>query len=433
MLSMPKLRRLATLAVRTVLVTVTVGASPLLFLFIGVGGQSRVVAWACTILGTLGLFLAAGLTIRGRAFGVLVDERNRYSLSRLQMTLWTILVAASIYVVFISNLMLDDEWREALNVDLDLNLMILMGFSLASFTVAPLAVSRKASQATSEQTTKNEAQELQATQRLDALPESRGRLMVKQTPRDARLADLIRGEEVDNATTVDLPRTQLLLITVVVVLAYGGAIAGCLFNGGATRIDALPELSATLLMFILVSHGGYLAGKLMPGSTTSGGSGEQAARALQVSQRTTATATQIQSELLMVPAGDPRRKQLENHLAVAQALAADAAALSTRSSSVGFNAEEIALMEGRAEALQATVRSLLGAAPSAAVDDAPAAETVRKVQRKLAALGHGVIVTGVADAATERAIGVELAKTGVERSNLHPRPYRYYEELAQLI
>jgi hypothetical protein len=67
------------------------------------------------------------------------------------------------------------------------------------------------------------------------------------------------------------------------------------------------------------------------------------------------------------------------------------------------------------------------------VDDAPAAETVRKVQRKLAALGHEVVATGVADAPTERAIGLELAKTGIERRNLHPRAYRYYEELAQLI
>jgi hypothetical protein len=42
-------------------------------------------------------------------------------------------------------------------------------------------------------------------------------------------------------------------------------------------------------------------------------------------------------------------------------------------------------------------------------------------------------VTGVPDAATEQAMARELAKAGLERGQLHPRPYRYYEEVAQLI
>ena len=34
---------------------------------------------------------------------------------------------------------------------------------------------------------------------------------------------------------------------------------------------------------------------------------------------------------------------------------------------------------------------------------------------------------------TEQAIREELAKLGVNRADLHPRSYRYFEELVQLI
>lgn len=227
---------------------------------------TRLYAWACCLLGMLALFVLAGLKIRGRVLGVLIDERNRYSLSRLQMTLWTLLVLATLYTVYVANIVRGNA-TQALMVNLDFNLIALMGFSLASFVSAPMALNRKAEQPTNQQSLDNTGQQLLQTQNLDALPTAKGQVLVKSDPKDARLADLIRGEDVNNGTIVDLPRLQMLLITLVVVFVYGAAVARTLVSGGWLLLE-LPKLHETLLLLVLISHGGYVAGKLIPNNPT---------------------------------------------------------------------------------------------------------------------------------------------------------------------
>ncbi|WP_025129932.1 hypothetical protein [Pseudomonas sp. PH1b] len=226
----------------------------------------RLAAWASCLLGMFALFVLAGLKIRGRVLGVLIDERNRYSLSRLQMTLWTLLVLATLYTVYIANIVRGDA-TTALIVDLDYNLIALMGFNLASFVGAPMALSRKAEQPASDNALATTSQQLLDTQKLTAPPSARGQVLTKNDPKDARLADLIRGEDVTNATLVDLPRLQMLLITMVVVFVYGAAVGHSL-GSGDWLLETLPKLHNTLLLLALISHSGYVVGKLIPSNLT---------------------------------------------------------------------------------------------------------------------------------------------------------------------
>ncbi|NMQ29791.1 peptidoglycan-binding protein [Candidatus Accumulibacter phosphatis] len=388
-------------------------------------------SWFCCLAGILGLFVLAGLKIRGRVFGVLIDERNRYALSRLQITLWTVLVLATVYVVFVANIVRGSA-GESLNVNLDLNLVALMGLSVASFVTAPMALSYKASQPGDAGELARTGQQLRDAQSLDAIPSATGRVLTKNSPNDARLADLIRGEDIGNANVVDLPRLQMLLITAVVVLAYGGVV-GHTLGTGTLLLKALPVLSNTVLMLVLVSHGGYVAGKLIP-TNSSAVSPQYATRALQASQRAASLAADLQAQLNTTAPGDPRYGWLRGSLALAQGVAAEAAALPSRFAVADFKPEEISNIEGRVDALRAS----LGAQPDAPsvrqMYDAPSTETVSKLQQRLYALGHAdVRVTGVADVATEQAIRDSLAQLGVKREDLHPRPFRYYEEIVQLI
>ncbi|SFQ15641.1 hypothetical protein SAMN05216567_111223 [Variovorax sp. OK605] len=390
-------------------------------------------AWLCCLVGMLGLFVLAGLKIRRRVLGVLVDERNRYSLSRLQISLWTVLVLASVYVVFVVNVVRGDA-RLALVVDLDPNLIMLMGLSVASFVTAPMVLSLKTMQPADASELARTGRQLRDAQDLDAMPSATGRVLVKNNPGDARLADFIRGEDIGNANVVDLPRLQMLLITAVVVLAYGGAI-GHILGTGASFLVELPKLSSTVLLLVLVSHGGYIAGKLIPTSPAVPAAAPQyGARALQASQRAASLAADLQVRLDAGVAGDSRLDWLRSGLALSQGLAAEAAALPGRFAGVEFKPEELANLEGRIDALRASLGAQPGAPSGREIYDAPSPATVSKVQQRLCDLGYaGVRVSGIADAATERAIGVEFAKLGIDRADLHPRPFRYFEETAQLI
>ncbi len=51
--------------------------------------------WGMTIIIMFGLLALAGREINGQWFGVLIDSRNKISLSRLQITLWTVLVLSA--------------------------------------------------------------------------------------------------------------------------------------------------------------------------------------------------------------------------------------------------------------------------------------------------------------------------------------------------
>lgn len=389
-------------------------------------------AWISCMTGMLGLFVLAGLQITGRGLGILVDERNRYSLSRLQITLWTVLIMTTLYVVFAANIVRGDPIF-ALSVNLDYKLVGLMGISLASFVAGPVALSPKTVTSASASEIRRTGELLRDGQKLEALPTAAGRLLMKCKPADARLADFIRGEDISNATLIDLPRLQMLVITLIVVIVYGATV-GHELGSGTWLLKRLPELDETLLVLVLASHGGYLTGKLIPSSSASAIGPQYAVRALQASQRAAALATELQMQLAAAAPGDTRYAWLSSGLALAQGVAAEAAALPDRFGATDFKPDEIALLEGRVDALQTSLRMQPQARTARQIIDAPAAEIVRKVQSRLFQLGHNdVVVTGVADASTEQAIATELAKIEVKRADLDSRPYRYFEEVAQMI
>ena len=59
--------------------------------------QATVSMTFVVVIGVLvAAFLSAGKAVTGRLLGVLIDERNKFSLSRLQIAPWTIVALASI-------------------------------------------------------------------------------------------------------------------------------------------------------------------------------------------------------------------------------------------------------------------------------------------------------------------------------------------------
>ncbi len=394
----------------------------------------RVVAWVICLGGILSLFVQAGLEIKGRVLGVLIDERNRFSLSRLQMTLWTILVLATLYVVFVTNIVRGATVTDALNVNLDWNLIVLMGISVTSYISSPIALSRKTNNIADAAQVASASDQLTNQQNLAARPDANGTVLIKQDPQDARMADFIRGEDVGNATLVDISRTQMLIITVIVVVAYGFAICNELALGPGT-LAKLPDLHQTLLGLILVSHASYIGGKLTPTTVGTAGANSAAylARALQLNQRAADLVRDLRTRLAAAQPG-VGAKAINDTLTLALGAAAQTATMPVRVTAVDFKVDELSVLEGRVDALMASVGSLVGTPRLDDIGNAPATQKVAEVQRKLRARGcQDVVESGIPDAATDLAIRTVLSALGVDRRNLHPRPYRFYEELASLL
>ncbi len=58
------------------------------------------VSWGISGAVLLGLAIAVGVAVTSRIDGILIDERGRYSLTHLQLCLWTIVILSLISGVF---------------------------------------------------------------------------------------------------------------------------------------------------------------------------------------------------------------------------------------------------------------------------------------------------------------------------------------------
>lgn len=223
---------------------------------------------------TLGLVtlstLVIGLAITGYWFGVLIDDRNRISLSRMQMVLWTIVLLSGFTVGALSNVARNTPNPLAIAVPQEL--WMLMGISVTSLVGTPLLLNQKRSEPSPSNATAvtSRAAEFKTTQENMAkqnAPEGSvaafGTLVGWTEPGYSRLSDLFRGEEIPNAPQVDLAKIQMFFFTVVLVFAYVVALAST-FAQTQDAITAMPVLDQGMIALLTISHAGYLTSKVVP-------------------------------------------------------------------------------------------------------------------------------------------------------------------------
>jgi len=212
-----------------------------------------------------GLLMALMMGVAGhgttrRWLGALIDRRNRMSLSRLQMALWTLIVASSLYTAALANVA--NGVSAPLSIAIPAEIWLLMGISTATLVGSPLVL---ASKRTSELAPLDEAHRLNRLADLGMdvghVETARGAL-ANTSPRGASLGDLVWGEEVGNAGTLDLARTQMLLLTLVLASVYAASLGARL--AGSDAIHAFPSVDAGMLALLGISHTGYLTSKAIP-------------------------------------------------------------------------------------------------------------------------------------------------------------------------
>lgn len=210
--------------------------------------------FVAVVIGIVGFF------IRGTCIGAMIDSRNRLSLSLLQMAGWTVLIFSLFYVTSLF-LVGASPTPSPLPV-YDSGIWALLGISIGSASISRIVLEIKDHPAS-----------LAGSGSVSLLDK-------RDDPNSWSFFDLFSGEEESNSSTVDLPRLQQVIVTIVLMIIFSGMTATILSSIGwpANWSDwakhAIPDLTnnPSFLGLLGISHGGYLLFKGLPkqgGSPTS--------------------------------------------------------------------------------------------------------------------------------------------------------------------
>jgi hypothetical protein len=211
-------------------------------------------AWLVTLLLLFGCFVIVGRLppiVDWR--GVIIDQRNRLSLSRLQLVVWSLLVLSAVLTEGLVNTV----WGACSPLDLSVpsELWILLGLASGSAVAAPIVLGIKGDQG----------------------------VLSTRPPNRYAWRDIFYGDEVGNDDQVDFSKVQQFFLTVAVVLVYGieigrilldpkicptscaGAAAAAAGSAcGAPAILHFPPLSEGIVAIVAVSQVAYIAYKAAP-------------------------------------------------------------------------------------------------------------------------------------------------------------------------
>lgn len=227
-----------------------------------------VVAFFADLLVLTGVVLGIGYAVTGDLFGVALSSWNDYSLSKLQMALWTIVVLAGLLTAAKINLLgyfgPVPAGHDVLQIDIPGELLAAMGIAAFSTAATPAILALKASQ------TPGEGEVAAAQQRLTgangANPSSvinAGKAIGRAAGEKSSWLDIVTGDEAANAGLVDLSKVQQLLVTLLLVGTYVFLLARLFAHAGG-EIGGLPELSERFIELLAISHAGYLVYKATP-------------------------------------------------------------------------------------------------------------------------------------------------------------------------
>lgn len=217
----------------------------------------RARAWYLMLALMTAFIGVVGHAITGYWTGILIDARNKMSLSRLQMVAWSLVILSALLAAVLTNIALG--WQSPLAVTIPSELWVLLGISTASMVASPAVLGSKRDRPADPKEVSRTLKTLERQGYQRAALDLQGLLLGYASPDFSRWADLLKGEEAGNAAYVDLGKLQMFFFTFVLVLGYGAAIATMFGQDGP--ITALPAVPDGMNVLLGISHTGYLANK----------------------------------------------------------------------------------------------------------------------------------------------------------------------------
>ena len=200
-----------------------------------------------------------------RPLGVLIDYRNLMSLARFQCILWTIIVLAGFVAMVAMRMRFPIAGQAAMDVAIPPELWALLGISTASLVGAPLILQNKIDKTPTQDAMQRASETLDKSSPAMANVNSMGTLYRNSSLQDARITDMLQGDEISNIAYVDMAKVQMLLFTVIGALVYCGAVYNTLVIRDLAHMPALSQGMVTLLG---ISHAGYLTSKTVDRTPT---------------------------------------------------------------------------------------------------------------------------------------------------------------------
>lgn len=233
-------------------------------------------SWAI-IAGGMIVFLAMlGLQTHGRIGGILINDRNLMSVSRLQIVAWTLLIASAFATVGLARVF-SGEIDDPLNIAIPTEVWQLLGLSGASTLGASLVTNSKKRKpvADTEAAVRAAAAQLRAKDVSEPVTDQevathrKGVLYANPDSRDARFVDMFEGDELGNTAFIDITKVQMLFFTVVALITYGAELFELMSGPDPYNIASFPEVTQGLLTVLLISHATYLGNKSMDHTSAS--------------------------------------------------------------------------------------------------------------------------------------------------------------------
>jgi hypothetical protein len=199
-------------------------------------GSSPLLGWIGCIVLLAAYAMLIGHAMAGRLDGLFIDARNRISLARVQVSLWTMLILSAFLTAGL--------WRIAngtanpLDIAIPKEVWALFGVSITSGVGAALIKIQMGDD-----------------------------MATNDDPSKASWSDQVRGDPNGNEARVDLSKVQMLYFTAIVVLGYAVGVGHLLVD--AKSFAAFPGLNETIVYLLVISHAGYLTYKQLatPGPT----------------------------------------------------------------------------------------------------------------------------------------------------------------------
>jgi hypothetical protein len=207
--------------------------------------ESVFISWA--ISASIIIFITGLIGKKSKVDNVLaifIDFRGRYSLTRFQISMWTIIVISLFSGVFFARLF--GKIPSPLDITIPKELLILMGISMGST-------------ATSEAIKAGKDIKDKKGEYIARVPKE-----PKQGSPKAKFAQVYLAEEGEagREEAIDITKFQNFLLTFIVLIAYVAAAIAFIAKTKVSCLTALPGLDGTMLTLIGISHAGYIAGKL---------------------------------------------------------------------------------------------------------------------------------------------------------------------------
>jgi hypothetical protein len=216
----------------------------------------------------IGLFLVTvlllGRATTGELFGALINEQKLMSLSRFQMLIWTLLIVSA-YLTIAMQRVKSGDVVDPLIIGVDWQVWVLLGISTTSLVGTPLLNNNKKAKEPrqgpdSTAATARAAETLKEPEA--AIDKNRsGVLYGNSEIKDARLSDMFEGEEIANASFIDVGKLQMFFFTVIVASIYAVQLYRLIAENVLTDDVSLPTVNQGLLALLGVSNAGYLGSK----------------------------------------------------------------------------------------------------------------------------------------------------------------------------